>query len=144
MRNSDQPFGDASFQAQLKEMLDDISAYIDGLSGEQKGEALTQLEELLDRDRREHPRVPCSIPVTCKTEGGVFKDFIGDISAGGAFIQTSETFSHGEHITLSLSFPDLKEPLKITGEVVWRAKQGIGVRFASPLSKDLKEIAGLL
>ena len=131
---------DAVFEAQLKEMLDDVSSYIETLSKEQKAKALTELEELLDKDRREHPRVPCSIPVSCATEAGVFEDLIRDIGAGGAFIKTAEAFSPGEEITLALSIPNLKEPLQITGQIVWRTSQGIGVKFASPLSKDLREI----
>jgi len=144
MTESKQKNDDAVFDSHLKEMLDDVSSYIETLSKEQKGKALAELEELLDKDRREHARVPCSIPVSCATEAGAFKDLIRDISAGGAFIRTAEAFSPGEEITLALSFSNLKAPLKITGQIVWRTSQGIGVKFASPLSEDLREIEALL
>ena len=144
MKESKPKNDDTVFEAHLKEMLDDVSSYIETLSKERKGKALKELEELLDRDRREYPRVPCSIPVSCTTGAGVSKDLIRDISAGGAFIRTSEAFSPGEEITLALSFPNLKEPLKITGQIVWRTSRGIGVKFASSLSKDLREIKGFL
>jgi hypothetical protein len=120
-------------------MLEDVSSYIDNLSGEQKQKALTELEELLAKDRREHPRIPCSIPVTCETEDRVFEDFVKDISAGGAFVETSAAFSAGESISLIFSSPNLDEPIKVNGQIVWKARDGIGVKF-STISRELEAI----
>ncbi|MDY6989652.1 MAG: PilZ domain-containing protein [Thermodesulfobacteriota bacterium] len=95
------------------------------------------LEAWEKRERRRDPRHSCSIPVTCATDDRVFEDLIRDISAGGAFIETSEAFSPGEDIALTFSSPDLEQPVKIKGKVMWRASQGIGVKFETA-SKDLQ------
>ena len=139
MTDPSQQSDESNPEARLKEMLEDVSAYIDNLSAEQKQRALSELEELLEQDRRENPRIPCSIPVTCETEHRVFEDFIRDISAGGAFVETSAAFSPGETISLTFSSPKLDEPIKITGQIVWKARKGIGVKFAT-LSKNLEAV----
>jgi hypothetical protein len=120
-------------------MLEEVSAYIDNLAGEEKQKALTELEELLQKDRREHPRIPCAIPVTCEIEDHVFEDFVKDISAGGAFVETSAAFSPGESISLTFSSSKLESPMKITGQIVWKARDGIGVKFSAP-NKDLEAV----
>ncbi|MDY6951315.1 MAG: PilZ domain-containing protein [Thermodesulfobacteriota bacterium] len=121
----------ASVQARLTHLLKEISSYVDHASEEERQRILISLEELWERNRRQHPRKPCSIPVTCATEDRVIQDFVKNISAGGAFIETTVAFSPGEHITLMFSSAEQEEPIKISGRIVWRVPEGIGVKFTT-------------
>ena len=90
-------------------------------------------------DRRKHPRKSCFIPATWATSDAVLTDFIWNISAGGVFLDTSEPCSPGEHISMTFLLPNQEEPVKTTGEIVWKASVGVGVKFTS-VSKDLEEM----
>ena len=77
--------------------------------------------------------------VNVATEDRVFKDFVGNISAGGVFIETGEPFSVGQEVTLIFSSPNHPEPIKITGKVIRSVEGGIGVEFEG-VSEDLDTI----
>ena len=62
-------------------------------------------------------------------DGKNFRDFIGDLSEGGAFITTGQAFDMGKEITVILVLPTLERPLKINGEIVRISEEGIGVKF---------------
>jgi len=126
-------------KARLTVLLREISEYVDDASEEERQRILSSLEELWERNRRQHPRKPCSIPVTCTTGDRVIQDFVKNISAGGAFIETAVAFSPGEHITLMFSTAEQEEPIKISGGIVWRAPEGIGVKFTTA-SKELEAV----
>jgi len=128
----------SSFKSELEKLAQGISMIIENGSEEehrrlftllQSRRVLGFLETWEKRERRRDPRHSCAIPVTCATDDRIFEDLIRDISAGGAFIETSEAFLPGEDITLTFSSPDLEHPIKIKGKVMWRASQGIGVKF---------------
>jgi hypothetical protein len=139
MKESDSRVEDPPLKARLTELLKEIAAYVDHASEEERRRILISLEEMWERDRRQHPRKPCSIPVTCATEDRVIQDFVRNISVGGAFIETSVAFSPGEHITLMFSTPEQEEPVKISGRIVWRVPEGIGVKFATA-SKEVEAV----
>ena len=139
MKDSTQQAGASPVMARLTDLLKEISAYLDNASEEERQRILISLEEMWERGRRQHPRKPCSIPVTCAAEDRVIKDFIKNISAGGAFIETSVAFSPGEHITLMFSSTEQEEPIKISGRIVWRVPEGIGVKFTTA-SRDLEAV----
>ena len=123
----------------LKKLLKDISAYVDSASEDQKQRLLDMLKDWRESDRRKYPRKPCSITITCTVKDRTFTDIIRNICPGGAFLETSETFSVGEQITLGFSSPDREQPIKIHGQVAWSAPKGIGVKFRTP-RKDLERM----
>lgn len=61
-------------------------------------------------------------------EDCVYRDFIRDISVGGAFIE-SPKLPTGPEITMVFSFLGDNNPIKTTGRVAWIGEQGIGVKF---------------
>ena len=131
-----------SYKARLidrvKELLSDISPFIENASDDQQRRLLNLLEELRRTDRRKHPRKPFSTAVTYATLDRAFKDFIANICAGGVFVETGEPLFPGEEITLTFSFPNEQEPIKLTGEIVWSVEEkGIGLRFKTA-SHDLE------
>jgi Tfp pilus assembly protein PilZ len=89
-------------------------------------------KHLRKADRRKDPRKPCFIPVTFATSGRVFADYVRNISASGAFIETCEPCSPGEHLTMMFSFPRRQQPIKTTGTIMWRGPKGVGVQFTAP------------
>ncbi|MDY6837128.1 MAG: PilZ domain-containing protein [Thermodesulfobacteriota bacterium] len=146
MTDSFQESRTSSVKSKLEKLAQGISMIIEDGSEEerqrlfillQSRRVLTFLETWERRERRRDPRHSCSISVTCATEDHVFEDSFGNISTGGAFVETSEALSPGEDMTLTFSSPDLETPIKIKGKVVWRTSQGIGVKFTTA-SKDLQ------
>ena len=123
----------------LKKLLKDISTYVESASEDQKRRLLDMLKDWRETDRRKYPRKPCSISITCTVQDRTFTDIIRNICPGGAFLETSETFSVGEQITLAFSSPDREQPIKIHGQVAWSAPKGIGVKFRTP-KKDLERM----
>ena len=57
--------------------------------------------------------------------------FIGSIHEDGVFIETPETFSNGQQITLAYPCPTSKEHIKMTGEIAGTDLMGIEVKFSS-------------
>jgi len=77
--------------------------------------------------------------VTYATEDETFTDFIKNISVGGVFMQTTAPLSVGQEISLVFPFPSQEEPMKMTGEVVWKSPVGVGVRFIE-VSRSVQEV----
>ena len=89
---------------------------------------------LLRKEKRLYRRVPCFLLVDYATQGSAYRAFVRDISADGAFIEANMPVPPGPEICLVISQPEDKNPVKITGQIVWSGEQGIGVRF-NPLSQ---------
>ena len=140
MKNSTQQPDDSSVNTQLKDLLRNVSTYIDIASEEEKREFMTALENLWQDHRRNHPRKACSMRVTYFTKDWGFIDSIANISTGGVFIETNETFAVGEQMKLVFWPPNRKEPIKAEGQVAWSPPKGIGVKFPTLPSKDLDKM----
>jgi Tfp pilus assembly protein PilZ len=91
------------------------------------------------QERRRHPRKDCSIPVTVGT-WRVFREFVKNISRGGMFIETDAPFSPGERVTLTFSYANQPNPVRITARVVRKTNRGIGVEFTTPPTAELEKI----
>jgi hypothetical protein len=132
---SEQP----TVKAQLNELLKEMEMLIESASEDQRRRLLSSLQDLEAAERRRHPRKSCSIPVSVGT-WRVFREFAKNISRGGMFIGTSASFLPGEHVTLTISPPNDKKPLRITGRVVRSSDKGIGVEFTAPPNAELQKI----
>ena len=86
-------------------------------------------ERTVDLDEREIPRVPCNIDIDYTTRDRSYTNTILDISPAGVFIETDDPPEIGQNITLIFSFLASEGHFEITGEIVWRSSQGIGVKF---------------
>ena len=133
MTNSIQQSEKDSLTGRLKELLTDISPFIDNASEDQKQKLLSVLYDLRKTNRRKHYRKSCSITVNYSTSGDAFKGLVKDISSGGMFILSIETdmvFSVGQEITVNFpSHAKKQEPIEFPGKVVWTVPRGIGVKF---------------
>jgi hypothetical protein len=57
--------------------------------------------------------------------------FIQDISAGGLSIEPDGPFSEGQEITLTFRHPSVNGHVKISGKIVRKDRNGIGVQFSN-------------
>jgi Tfp pilus assembly protein PilZ len=111
-----------SVKPKLVELINDMSEA-------QCRKLFEKLQAWTQKNRREHPRQPCSIPVEYATKDQGFKGFIRDLSHGGVFIQTRGSLEVGEEITMTFSTSSDQDPLKVDGEIVRKNLLGVGVRF---------------
>ena len=139
MAFSEERSTESSVGTQLKQLLQRMLTFADYGSEDQKRRLFSVLKTWDQNDRRKHPRQPCFIPVTCSTSGGVYTNFIRNISAGGAFVETSAPCVPGEYLTMMFWFPNQEEPVKTAGEIMWRAAEGVGVKFTT-VNKDLERM----
>ncbi len=132
----------------LKQLLKDqlsthIFKLVVDLPDEQQTALLERLKktvrEIPRKDRREHPRKTCLMPVDYSVQGRQFRGYILDISAHGAFIETNGYFFSGQEIIMTYSVPPYQKPLRVTGEIVWSSQNGIGIKF-SQLSPHQTEV----
>ena len=82
-----------------------------------------------DSSMRENPRRPCLINANYKIQNKDYKSYILDISIGGVFIETNETFTLGQAIVLNFALPNYQKPFKLTGKISWGSPRGFGVKF---------------
>ncbi len=101
-----------------------LCEFIQNMSEEKQLELLSRLDK-----ERKQTRKHYIIPVDYSTQNDSYRDFITNISEGGLFIDTKESFSVGQALWMTLAFPNHPNPLKIKGKVVWIISEGIGVKF---------------
>ena len=80
---------------------------------------------------REFPRVPCNISLDLAANGRAINCFATDISAGGMFVESCESFSMGQSVSICFSLGQNQLPLKLKGSVVRLEHGGIGVKYES-------------
>ena len=54
-------------------------------------------------------------------------------------METSAPCFPGQHVTIMFSFRDQVEPVKTTGEIMWKGPDGVGVRFTTA-NRDLERM----
>jgi Tfp pilus assembly protein PilZ len=78
---------------------------------------------------RENPRKPCLINANYSIQNKDYKSYILDISIGGVFIETNQTFTIGQEIVLNFALPNYQKPFKLSGTISWGSPRGFGVKF---------------
>jgi len=92
------------------------------------------LKELFQEEREGHgkrvfKRVPVFTVVNYVVDGRAYQDFVGNVAAGGLFIETHEAFSVGQKVSLAFSLPNYPKVIKIQGEIVRTTSKGVGIDF---------------
>jgi len=80
-------------------------------------------------DHRKHLRKPSKISVDFSIDDFPFTNFIQDISASGAFIETALPFSTDKELSMTFTLPGHEDSVQITGKIVRSDRKGIGVQF---------------
>jgi len=71
-----------------------------------------------------------SLMAECQTADDIFQDRVNDLSASGLFLQTDRRLAIGQEIAMTIRLPDSAGMvIKVTGEVVRKAVNGVGVAF---------------
>ena len=102
---------------------------IDDMSDVKMRHLLKELEERQNKEQRKYSRKGFLTTIDYTVGDQYFRDFIQDISDGGVFIKTSQTFSVGQTILMTFMSPDNQKPFKINGEIIRVHEDGIGVAF---------------
>ena len=134
---------DSTQQTKAGAMSARVTELFSNLTDAQQQALLSILEDWQPSQRRKHARQSWVASVDYATEDRAFKDFTKNISTGGIFIETRTPFSIGQQITLTFSPSNSKEPIKITGQIVWTGSLGIGVKFKKP-NQDLEALIKFL
>jgi type IV pilus assembly protein PilZ len=91
-----------------------------------------------DSDRRRELRAPIELKVEYKRLNTFFADYTKNISRGGTFIGTQKPLPIGTEFVFALGIPQLKEPLRLRGKVMWTTSleeaspanpPGMGIEF---------------
>ncbi len=72
-----------------------------------------------DDERRRARRAPIELKVEYKRLNTFFADYTKNISRGGTFIGTQRPLAVNTEFVFALTVPNLKEPLKLRGKVIW-------------------------
>ena len=117
-----------------------IMSLVQNLSEEKKQLLLDLLVEWQQKELRSDSRMPCLVAVDFATKKRSYRDFMHDLSKGGVFIETRETFSIGDKVSMTFSMPDNQNHFKISGNIVRSEGNGIGVQFDTKLSSQQEEV----
>lgn len=80
-------------------------------------------------EKRQATRLPLEVRVQLQRGDHVQTHLCSDISSGGLFVRTEESWRNGERVTVRIFLPGLSTPIVMNGEVVRGAAGGVGVRF---------------
>jgi len=106
----------------------------------------TERRQLLDLtagwkpDIRRAPRANYTELLNFKSGNGSHYGHARDISTSGVFIITPAKFELGEHIQLILTFISAPNPVHLSGEIVRKTADGIGVQFDAGSSSRVTEL----
>lgn len=96
-------------------------------------------------EKRRYARSEVRWPVTLKTSRGSMEAETKDVSLGGVFIRSRNPLSPDEVLAMVVKVPDLEQPLKIDGKVIWSnisgsdnefTPHGMGVLFTEIFPED--------
>jgi Tfp pilus assembly protein PilZ len=97
----------------------------------------------LNDEKRKHNRKTCDKTTFFATREKLYEGFVKNISLGGVFVQSPDSFSPGEILTLAVPCASnaegskLKEPfkdedIKMKCKVIWNNTDGFGMAFMEP------------
>ncbi|MFH1628691.1 MAG: PilZ domain-containing protein [Pseudomonadota bacterium] len=134
------PGGQSSESCVTDRLFDQIKR----MSQEQQQKLLTVLEGWQKVDQREYTRKRLGA-TNNSVEDSARRYTVRDLSVGGVFIETDMPLAVGREISLLFTFPHFGDPIKISGEVVRTAAEGVGVKFRTDQdnSKTLDELLRL-
>jgi len=100
------------------------------MSAKERQDLLNELEEKYKKGNREFSRKDYKKEVDFVLNERIFRGFIQNLSASGMFIETSESFSEGQIITLTFGLPEPGKHIKVSGKIVRLIPgAGFGVKF---------------
>ncbi len=86
-----------------------------------------------ESDRRGQDRAAIELKVEYKRLNTFFADYTKNISKGGTFIRTDKPLELGTEFIFALSIPQLKEPVRLRGRVMWTTPQEKATEMSPPV-----------
>ena len=88
-------------------------------------------------EKRSYPRLNISMLIEYANKETFLRDYSLNISGGGIFIITTNTFPLGTELLLRFSLPGIEKRFEVKGEVVWvrnykegdNRPPGMGIKF---------------
>ncbi|MDX2440463.1 MAG: PilZ domain-containing protein [Desulfobacterales bacterium] len=100
------------------------------MSAKERQTLLNELEEKYKKGNREFSRKDYKKEVDFVLNERMFRGLIQNLSASGMFIETSDSFSEGQRITLTFQLPEPGAHIKVSGKIVRLIPDiGFGVKF---------------
>jgi Tfp pilus assembly protein PilZ len=94
---------------------------------------------------RSSPRPQASQQVVLhRSDSSTIVAFTRDVSTGGVFVETQETFTVGESLRVELVSPSTWDPLTLRAEVRRAEPGGVGLRFVGVSDADLVALINLI
>jgi type IV pilus assembly protein PilZ len=104
-------------------------------------------------NRRTEDRHAIELKVEYKRLNTFFADYTKNISKGGTFIRTGKPLDIGTEFVFALVIPQLTEPVKIRGKVVWTTPPekateespcGMGIKFKYSSDEQRVEVQAVV
>ena len=86
-------------------------------------------EQIPPENKRRHPRRSYLQSVTIHISDRTSRGMIQNISTGGIYIETSESFSTGQKITISYPLSNNSREIEVQGEVAWTDQNGFAMKY---------------
>ena len=122
MASSLKPFDESSATRRMSELIDNLSI-------DEVRILARLLNDWQNKNQRKHPRTLCSIITEYMVDDLTHRDFIKNISLGGAFIESRHALPLNMVISQSFFFPNFEIPIRSNSKIVWTAPDGFGVQF---------------
>ena len=91
---------------------------------------MRQTNKFIDRkDARKFFKNGQKINVECHTIDTQFRGLIKNVSSSGVFINTEKVLPAGQEVAMTFTFPDSKETVRATGEIIRSNSSGIAVKI---------------
>ena len=87
-------------------------------------------------DKRKYPRI--LIRIKCKGETAKF--YSRDISCDGIFLNKCMELDQGSVLSMEFRIPDNRKNIQVKGILVWKDKEGAGIRFLTLSTSDFEII----
>jgi hypothetical protein len=107
-------------------------------------EQCRDLLKLLDwqqRDQRRFPRQNSANPSRFFIQDQEYAGVIKNVSADGMFIESPQSVAPGEKVTIVFSLFSFEDPIRITGRIAWKDRNGFGVKLDMNLRELIKTAA---
>jgi len=95
-------------------------------------------------EKRKYPRLYCFLLVEFTFNDHTYRDSIINISEGGIFIETKVPLPVGYPLTMYFKTHDISHSIVLSGIVVRRDQEGVGVQFIKRNYQDIKSIQYLI
>jgi type IV pilus assembly protein PilZ len=97
------------------------------------------------QEKRQHPRKPLHPPVSFTLASGQrFPGECGDISLGGAYIETPQPAPFGDIVTVHMQLLGIEAEVNVKATVRWTKPGGMGVQFSPMGARETHALVTML